>query len=281
MPRWTEERRKAHSERMKALWAEGRYKDREMSPEGRERQVSAVRQMHAEGRGFVPPPMEGTDNPMYGKRLSDSQKERIGEVSRGRRWSDEDRKRMSEQRTGKPVHSQEFKDALAERNRERKGKFKHTEETKQKISESNIWKLRKGDFRYLGWAQTTKAGRVGFRSLYELRAIELLEADSSVTRFEYEKLAVSYSLNGTTRRTVPDFRVWGDRDRVIEVKPRGFTYHWKEKLKMGAARRYCEEHGLEYVVWDESFLWPASCPRETWECSLPTTFRSQGTSASS
>ena len=277
MARWTPERRAAHSAKMKTLWAQGRYAERELSAEGKERKRQALKQMHQEGRGYVPPPMHGAANPMYGTKLSDEQKRRISETNKGRKHSEDAKKRMSEQRKGRAIHSLEFKEALAERNRSRKGVFRHSEETKQEISEANVWKLRKGDFRYLGWANTQKAGRVGFRSLYELRAIEMLDQDESVTRFEYERLAVPYWLNGKKRHTLPDFRTWGSVDRVIEVKPRGFTYHSKEKIKMQAARTYCEEQGWVYEVWDERLLWPASSPKETWECSLPTTFRSLDT----
>jgi hypothetical protein len=253
---------------------------RVFSKETRRRMSESAKRRAAEGRLKPPPPMRGKKNPMFGKRLSDEAKQRISRANKGRKHTVEARRKMSEACRGKKVHAEEFKKALAERNRTRV--FRHTEASKKKISRSSVWNRRKGDFRYKGYVQTTKGGRIGFRSLWELRAVELLEADPKVERVEYETLAVPYQRDGKSRWTLPDFRVWltDGSQKVIEVKPRGFTYNAKERAKMGAARAFCEERGWVYEVWDERFLWPASCPRGRWVCSLPTTSVSPATSAS-
>jgi len=216
----------------------------------------------------LPKTGRGEDNPFYGRNHSPEAKKKVGDANRGRKASKETRAKMSAARKGKPCHTEEFKERLRERNRTRV--FRHTPESRAKISKSSAWALRKGDFRYLGKAETVKGGVVGFRSLYELRALELLEELLVVQSFNYESISVPYRWDGVDRHTVPDFVAqMGDKTVVIEVKPLGYTYAKKEKAKLAAVIAYCQAHGMEFQVWTEDILWPASNPRGSWVPYLP------------
>lgn len=219
--------------------------------------------------------MVGADNPMTGREHSEATKAKLRDAMTGRTASEETKEKMRQAHQGKKMHSQEFRNQVAERNRARRGVFRHSDETRRKISESNVWRIRSGDFRYLGRARTVKAGRVGFRSMWELRAIEILEQDPMVESFTYERLAIHYLWENRKWWTLPDFqvRLTDGQVKIIEVKPRGvaLTKGNREAFKMETVRQYCLTRGWVYEVWDELFLWPESCPRDRWECSLPLT----------
>ena len=161
-------------------------------------------------------------------------------------------------------HSPEARAKIGEANKKRKGVFKHSEAMKRKISANSVWRAKRGDFSYLGWVETVKgvpkAGRtkIGFRSLWEKRAMTLLDEDSFVASFQYEPLGVPYEWDGNPRFTLPDFLATMTDGSVvmIEVKPRGYTYAPKEQAKADACLAFCEQRGWKYEVWDERRLWP-------------------------
>jgi len=234
-----------HSEETKRKIGEA-HKGREKSEEQKAKQSEAMKARWAEeGTNLKPPPSgSGEDNPFFGKQHTDEVKQRIGDANRGRRHTEEARAKMSKQQSLRLTRVQE-----------------------ERLTATLVG--------------TLKGGEVALRGDLERRAAELLEADERVERFEYETLAVKYEGPTGLRWTVADFRVWqvDGTQRVIEVKSR--STRTRDMERTVAVRKYCQERGWDHAVWDESFLWPESCPRETWECSLPTTFRSQGTSASS
>ena len=242
------------------------------SEESRLKQGATMRRLYLTG-ALVPWDRSGASNPQSGKPMSEETKEKLRISHLGKVATVETREKMRSSHLGKKVHSEAFKEQVAERNRQRLGVFKHSEATKEKISASNVWNLRRGLFRYLGWVNTIKAGRVGYRSSWELRALELLESDPEVIAFQYERLAVPYLYNGKKRNTLPDYvvKLRSGQTQVIEVKPRGYMNHEKEIQKREAVKAYCITYHWEYVVWDEYLLWPKSCPRKTWVSSLPTT----------
>lgn len=175
-----------------------------------------------------------------------------------RRWEDQLYRERLTQRAKEFRHTEESKARIAESNRRRKGKLKHSEETKRKISESNVWKAVKGNFKYKGYVNTTKGGRCGYRSLWEKKAMLMLDKDSSVASFSYEAFSVPYTWNGRKRFTIPDLlvtRTTGLKE-VVEVKPRGYTYNEKEIAKAEACRKFCKKKQWAYYVWDEKVLWP-------------------------
>lgn len=280
MAPWSEGRKKAHAEKMKRLWADGRYRERTpaWTPERRALASSRMKAMISDGsHPGPPPPPRGEANPFSASNLPLEARRAVSIASRsGKKASRETRRRMSEAHRGKKVHSEEFKQALAARNRARTGVFRHSEETKRKISDASAWKATKGDFRYLGWVETRRAGRIGFRSSWELRAVEILETAKDIVSFTYERLTVRYIWEGRKRWTLPDYQVsMADGSmKIVEVKPRGYTYTAKEKAKMAAVTQHCAERGWAYEVWDERLLWGGSAPRGRWVSALPTTWRS-------
>ena len=230
-----------------------------------------------EGRLISASPMPGELNPMFGAHHSLDVKEVIASKRRGKKASPETKAKMSASRRGKQMHTQEFKDRLTAYNRSRKGVFKHSEETKEKISRSSAWLLNKGDFRYLGYTET-RFGRIGFRSYWERRALEMLHHDASVLSVKYESMRIPYVMDGKNRNTVPDYVIQTNasvRSVMIEVKPKGYMGSAKEVAKREASMRYCMEYGLDYAVWTEDYLWGGLPPKDILECSLPTVYTSR------
>lgn len=187
---------------------------------------------------------------------SDEAMRAAAERMRGR-WQDNPefrQKMMSVKRSFR--HSEDFKDGVSKRNRTRL--FSHSEEAKRKISRANVERWRRSTFKYKGWVDTEKGGRCGYRSLWEKHGMGLLDRDPGVVRFEYEPFGVPYFLDGKPRFTLPDFLVYmtDGSVRMIEVKPRGFGYAEKTKMKAEACRIFCETRGWTYETWDERDLWP-------------------------
>lgn len=258
------------------------HRGRKKPPAQVAKQAATMRRLYAGGEIKInlPPPKSGPENHNYGRKLSPEHKAAVGKASKSRVWTDAQRAAVSARTKGKKIHTEAFKQALADRNRTRE--YTHSEATKAKISASSVWKLKKGDYRYLGWALTKKAGWVGYRSTWELRALELLDADPAVSGFQYESFSVPYVWEGHPRRTMPDYKLTlaDGRVRVVEVKPKGYMQSPKEIAKREAATLFCAEHGWVYETWTESFLWPESSPRESWVSSLPTTSVYPGTTPS-
>lgn len=156
------------------------------------------------------------------------------------------------------AHTPESKAKIAAANRKRKGVFKHSDESRRKISEANVWKVRKGDFRYRGFVETKRAGKIGFRSLWEKQAAMMLDEMPGVVSFQYEALAIPYEWEGRRRLTIPDFLVLmtDGSTQIVEVKPRGYRDSPKESAKGSACRSFCLSRSWSYAIWDERTLWP-------------------------
>ncbi len=81
--------------------------------------------------------------------------------------------------------------------------------------------------------------------------MQWFDAESSVTSYGYESVAIPYVSNtrsGKTRRYLPDFLVnMADGSRwLVEVKPSKKLQQAVVKKKMLAGQRWCEEHGATY-----------------------------------
>jgi hypothetical protein len=99
---------------------------------------------------------------------------------------------------------------------------------------------------------------MGYRSINgELLCMQIFEQLPNLDHYECEKDSVPYvDENGQKRRTIPDWHMyWKDgTESVIEYKP-----HWKlkfarERLKLVADRKYCEEKDMKFEVWSEDDL---------------------------
>lgn len=100
--------------------------------------------------------------------------------------------------------------------------------------------------------------RIYYASSYELKALNILETDSTVASFDRFNGRISYvsPSDGREHWYLPDFRVdYADgRKVVIEVKAK-----WQEKepntqAKLQAGEKWCQDNGFDFEVWDEDVL---------------------------
>lgn len=163
-------------------------------------------------------------------------------------------------------HSEDTKHRLSETAHERMsdparnpfiGK-KRSLESREKQSKTRVERIIAGE--YAGWfdrgyVNATKAGpgRVHYKSSWEKRMVEKLEADPRVLSFQYEKLSIPYVLDGHKRHYVPDFTVlYTDMRTIIyEVKPSCFLGAKINVAKFAAAHEFCKYHGWEFRVLTE------------------------------
>lgn len=144
---------------------------------------------------------------------------------------------------------------------------KHREASKDAMSDTKSRKIAAGEYDKSKWAKrgeafAAKAQRlIPYRSSWELRAIEILEADPTVESFKFEPVRIPY-LYGSgddsfhKRHYVPDFLVtYSDGRRVmVEVKPKCYVGTAVNRAKAEAAREYCFEVGASFEFWTQKRL---------------------------
>lgn len=101
---------------------------------------------------------------------------------------------------------------------------------------------------------------VRYRSGWELAFCEYLDNDENVRSFQFEKLIIEYVSNQRSkrkRRYIPDFLVtWGDDSRtLVEIKASRFVDRPQNAKKWKAARAWCVENNVEFIVLTECELW--------------------------
>ena len=101
-----------------------------------------------------------------------------------------------------------------------------------------------------------KAGTCNYRSGWELKFLEYLDADPNVVTFQYESLKIEYVSNLRTkkiRRYIPDFFVkYADgRQEVIEIKQLRRVNHPTVIKKAIAAQAWCSVNDATYVIMTE------------------------------
>ena len=121
--------------------------------------------------------------------------------------------------------------------------------------------LRQGHGNYKsGWFTSYQQDelRIYYASSYELKALNILETDSTVASFDRFDGRISYVApsDGREHWYLPDFRVdYADgRKVIIEVKAK-----WQEKepdtqAKLQAGEKWCQDNGFDFEVWDEDVL---------------------------
>jgi hypothetical protein len=90
-----------------------------------------------------------------------------------------------------------------------------------------------------------------YRSSWELKIAEFLDASSMVCSYRSEPFIISYiDANGVKRGTRPDFLVLlADGRRVlIEVKPEGLMSYRNNQEKINGMREYCQKEGIQFVL---------------------------------
>jgi hypothetical protein len=136
------------------------------------------------------------------------------------------------------------------------------------MSETKSRKIAAGEYDKSKWAKkgeffASKAQRlIPYRSSWELRAIEMLEADPTVESFRFEPMRIPYLYgiredgSEQKRHYIPDFIVtYSDGRRVmVEVKPHCYVDTAVNRAKAEAAREYCSEVGASFEFWTQDRL---------------------------
>jgi hypothetical protein len=111
-------------------------------------------------------------------------------------------------------------------------------------------KTQKPKFRE-GWYESTKMGKsMHYRSGYEAKVYEYLDADNEVLTFEVEPFEIEYVHKGRSHKYVPDVivRFINGKTELWEIKPANQTLLEKNEDKWHAAKRACDTRGWEFVV---------------------------------
>lgn len=98
-----------------------------------------------------------------------------------------------------------------------------------------------------GYIESVKAGHVWCRSSYEAKFLSICDELEIVSTVESCKLRIEYVDEvGKLRRYLPDFRVNGSI--IVEIKAAGLVNEVRNLCKFEAARDYCVENGLKFIV---------------------------------
>jgi len=123
-----------------------------------------------------------------------------------------------------------------------------------KISATVTQRYLDGGFEWCeGQYSSTKTGNVcNFRSSWELRLMKMIDEDPRVATWSYEPLSIPYTLEGKSKRYIPDFHIVSSagKDYLVEVKPSNLTQTPMNSAKRDAAQLFCEKIGWTYVEWN-------------------------------
>lgn len=114
---------------------------------------------------------------------------------------------------------------------------------------------RKGHY-HRGTHVSPIAGECKYRSGWEQKYMEHLDADPSVVSWSYEKLVIEYVSNKKTkkiRKYYPDFQVeyLDGRKVIIEIKPSRKLQQAAVIKKVRAAKEWCTMHDFDYKILTE------------------------------
>lgn len=144
----------------------------------------------------------------------------------------------------------------------------HNQKSRDQMSETRTRKIINGEYDRSKWAKrgelfAVKANRViPYRSSFERRAIEIIEADENVISFKFESIRISYCYGNRVdgspqnRYYIPDFlieRIDGSTV-LMEVKPICYLESAINVAKFAAAREYCVKNGWTFEVWTQKEL---------------------------
>lgn len=195
------------------------------------------------------------------KKLSDIQKGRTQSAESNAKRSvamleyhskhDNVREAVRKAKTGVPMSS-ETRRKLGDT---RKRMFASGELTinREAISKSITRLYLEGGFQWcVGSYASGKTGKViHYRSSWELEYAKLLDADDAVSTWVYEPFAITYELNGESKRYLPDFLVsYKDgTEELVEVKPVELESNAVNHAKRLAALDLCNRNGWRYAGW--------------------------------
>jgi hypothetical protein len=107
-----------------------------------------------------------------------------------------------------------------------------------------------------GYHESIKAGRIMYRSTYELVAYQILDSLSKVLTYKSEPFRIPYLLDGVEHTYIPDILVtYTDRTlELIEIKPERQVSETSVQAKSLAAINFCDNLGIPYTIWTEKEL---------------------------
>ena len=113
---------------------------------------------------------------------------------------------------------------------------------------------------HTGTYVSKKTGKeCNYRSSWELKYLEYLDANPDVKTYEYESFFIMYVGNrnsGKLRKYIPDFLVeYVDGTRkLVEIKPSRKLDQLRVTKKRHVAEQWCKEHGAELEMVTEHEL---------------------------
>lgn len=103
--------------------------------------------------------------------------------------------------------------------------------------------------------ETKKGGKFKTRSSYETKYAIYLDDDPGVIKFTYEPFTIEYEHEGIIKHYIPDFLVFrNNKIELVEVKPSKLINMDRNPAKFRAARRYCVDNELDFVMITEQHL---------------------------
>jgi hypothetical protein len=134
-----------------------------------------------------------------------------------------------------------------------------TKEHREAISAATITQYSRGfdpkTHHRKGWHESPKAGRVFYRSSYERRAFERLDADDSVLSYEVEVVTVKYHhpIKDIQSSYLVDLlvRYTDGHALLLEIKPLKLVFDDINQEKGKAALKYAKVRRWDYRVWTE------------------------------
>ncbi len=205
------------------------------------------------GRVFTPAHKEkiseglkGEKNGQYGKPISEKRKRKMldtyfnhGGLEKTKKWLNSPAGRAALEKTIKTTKSREFR---------------------KRISHIITQKILRGEIRLnvnskQGYHVSPKAGRVYYRSSYELAYYKMLDRDGDVISYTTEPFSIPYVFEGKEKNYVPDILVVRKQSiELIEVKPQKLVELPVNQSKAEAAEEYCEDKDIDYKIITEKEL---------------------------
>ncbi len=95
-----------------------------------------------------------------------------------------------------------------------------------------------------------------YESIFERKAFELLENDSTVLKYERSSVTVQYKYDNQVKTHFPDFRItyFDNSQSIVEIKPSDQLLKIVNILKFNSISEYCMKNNLQYFVWTEKEL---------------------------
>lgn len=104
-----------------------------------------------------------------------------------------------------------------------------------------------------GHHESPKAGKVYYRSSYELVAYKKLDDDPTVLTYKTEAIAIPYEWGGITRNYLPDLCITyvDGKELIVEIKPNYGKNSPQNIAKFAAAQ---QQFGDRFEIWSEELI---------------------------